>query len=78
MARVPSARATSTRPFTWLQLGEKTETVGVTQIHKTNTFLQFTQSLTELLTVTYTRLSTESLSLMEWRHFFQFPTAEWT
>ncbi|TNN83430.1 hypothetical protein EYF80_006411 [Liparis tanakae] len=30
------------------------------------------------VTATYTRLSTESLSLMEWRHFFQFPTAEWT
>lgn len=29
-------------------------------------------------TVTYTRLSTESLSLMEWRHRFQLPTAEWT
>lgn len=31
-----------------------------------------------LVCVSYTRLSTESLSLMEWRHFFQFPTAEWT
>lgn len=71
MARVPSARATSTRPFTCLQLRTETETVGVTEIHKGDL---------SLLTVTgtYTRLSTESLSLMEWRHFFQFPTAEWT
>lgn len=36
MARVPSARATSTRPFTCLQLKTETETVGVTEIHKEN------------------------------------------
>lgn len=51
---------------------EETETAAVTEIH--------TDRTTEFKTVsiTYTRLSTESLSLMEWRHFFQFPTAEWT
>lgn len=71
MARVPSARATSTRPLTCLQVRDRGgDCWGHTTSEKQPPLRRFT--------VTYTRLSTESLSLMEWRHRFQLPTAEWT
>lgn len=47
------------------------------QILRNANYTRNFSNLTNGVTVTYTRLSTESLSLMEWRHFFQFPTAEW-
>lgn len=47
------------------------------QILRNANYTRNFSNLTKSVTVTYTRLSTESLSLMEWRHFFQFPTAEW-
>lgn len=70
MAKDPSERPTSTRPFTCLQFKKKVNE---------DKILRNIISLCETsLQLSYTMPSTASFSLIECRHFFHWATDEWT